>query len=130
MNIVLKMGHTHDVIESLAVAFASDAWTLLGQKKPGLSGSLVLSPPKSFDFVTLSIGLNCSSIFSEVVKSNRMVFSKADRPNGFFSKHPPWENEQLACVHDFLGKKVSDGKSINNEYKLIYYNYTFFSTFI
>jgi hypothetical protein len=111
LDTVLKMGRTHDIIESLAVGFASDAWTLLGQKEPGLSGSLVLSSTEFFRF--------CRA-FYRVELYFSLFRGDQDQMNGdfedgqtqwFFSKHPPWVNEQLACVHDFLEKKVSEGES-------------------
>jgi hypothetical protein len=27
----------------------------------------------------------------------------------YFSRHPPWENEQLACVHRYLGTMLDQG---------------------
>lgn len=32
--------------------------------------------------------------------------------NGFFDRHSPWVNEQLACVHDFLERELSECKQV------------------
>lgn len=109
LPVLLKMGQTHDVIQSLAADFATDAWTLLSQTDPGVSGNLVLSPKESFRFRRAFYRVE---LFFNLYRSRGVglsdSFSDSDYRR-FLSKHPPWENEQLGCVHDYLEKKFSEG---------------------
>ena len=36
-------------------------------------------------------------------------FSAQEQRSYFFARYPPWENEQLACVHDYLFEQLSLG---------------------
>lgn len=39
-------------------------------------------------------------------------FESEEQRDIFFERFSPWENEQLACVHDYLMHKITPGTSV------------------
>lgn len=107
---MLRMGRTHDVIHDLATDFAADAWDLLSHGDSGVSGKLVLSPKEYFRFCRAfyRVELFCTLFRGEGIARPTAVDKSEIR--GYLSRHPPWENEQICCVHDFLEKRLSTGR--------------------
>lgn len=98
------LSHTHDIIHGFVTAFANSAWAHLSREPGGsrLAGKVSLSPAEYFRF--------CRAFYR--IELYFRLF-RAQRPNGdgalFLSKIPPWENEQLGCVQDFLELQLSKG---------------------
>jgi hypothetical protein len=100
---LLQIGQTHVAIEGLVNDFANMAWACSLQDEPDLSSDLVLSPGEHFRFCC---AFYRTELFFRLFRGT--TTTKFDSKTAtieydlFFSKYAPWENEQLACVHDFL----------------------------
>lgn len=104
---VLKMGRLHDMIHSFADDFATDAWALLFQDGPHASDKLTLSRTEHIRFCRV---LYQFELYVTLSRGNHGDTVKASQNECFFSRLPPWEVEQLGCVHDFLEKRFSQGE--------------------
>lgn len=107
-----RMGHTNEVIQSLAVQFASGAWRRLSHD-PGsrVSGDLSLSSTEYFRFCRAFYRIELYfSLFRKNTPSDDDAVLDENDKEWFLSKHPPWENEQLGCAHDFLELGLSEGQ--------------------
>jgi hypothetical protein len=86
------MGHTHDVIQNLAVDFATDAWSLLSRTDPGVSGILAMSHKEYFRFCR---AFYRTELFFNLYRDgegglfNNVSDNEYQR---FVLKHSPWEN--------------------------------------
>ncbi|KAI1149476.1 hypothetical protein F4825DRAFT_464112 [Nemania diffusa] len=99
---LMQMGRTHDLVKKFANEFASDAWLLLGQ-----SENLSLSSAEQF---RLCRAFYRTELFLTLFWGDKTEFSGVfvdERVDMFFSRHPPWVNEQLGCVHDYLEQRFS-----------------------
>ncbi|RWA06077.1 hypothetical protein EKO27_g9028 [Xylaria grammica] len=102
LGTVIEMGHTHDLIEGFADAFASEAWALFGQ-----SERLLLSAAERFRFHRAFYRVE---LFLRIFRGrgSRMAGQlESEQLELFLSRHSPWLNEQLGCVHDYLEKRFS-----------------------
>lgn len=106
---LLKMVSTHEIIQDMTVNFAREAWDLLEAADPRLKIKLDLSLRENERF---------SRAFYRVELFYRLFRSEAVGKPGqvdntvileYLSRHPPWENEQLGCVHDFLERRLTRG---------------------
>ncbi|KAI0967016.1 hypothetical protein F4678DRAFT_447161 [Xylaria arbuscula] len=108
---LIEMGGTHDLVKNFADAFASDAWSLVlshslvqGQ---GQSDGLVLSPTEEFRFYRAFYRVE---LFLRLFRDDSIQVSSIfedEQVDMFLSRHPPWVNEQLGCVHDYIEKRFS-----------------------
>jgi hypothetical protein len=94
----------HDIIHELVMEFASSAWSILSPDDINLSSSEYFRFYRAF----YRFELLCSLFSTQAPKFSDLENSKAKAQ--FLSKHPPWENEQIGCVHDFLERKMSKGQ--------------------
>ena len=94
------MSCTHDAIHALATGFATRAQELIPS---GTSGT-VLSPTENFRFCRAFYRVE---LFYSVFRDGG--FDDKMQP-WFFSRHPPWENEQLASVYEYLEERFARGE--------------------
>ncbi|KAI1632894.1 hypothetical protein F4809DRAFT_56899 [Biscogniauxia mediterranea] len=103
---LLEIGQMHDIVQNLATDFSTDAWNLLDEGDQTCRGELALSPAetlrlqRAFYIVEL-----CLAFFKS---EDRLTGNPQEiRLTRYLSKHSPWENEQLGCIHDYLEKRIS-----------------------
>ncbi|KAF2489262.1 hypothetical protein BU16DRAFT_598145 [Lophium mytilinum] len=108
LPMVLRMGCTHNVIHDLAAEFATDAWGLLLQGDSRVSGDLSLSSKEEFRFHRAFYRVELFFQLFRDYQGGEAGLLEAREFQQFLSRHPPWENEQLGCVHDFLEKRLSE----------------------
>ncbi|KAI0555380.1 hypothetical protein F4679DRAFT_166559 [Xylaria curta] len=108
---LIEMEVTHDLVKNFADAFALDAWSLLLSHRPvqgqGQSDGLVLSPTEQFRFYR---ALYRVELFLKLFRGDPTQVSSLfedEQVDMFLSRHPPWVNEQLGCVHDYIEKRFS-----------------------
>ncbi|KAK4465897.1 hypothetical protein QBC42DRAFT_283058 [Cladorrhinum samala] len=99
--LIKKMGRTHDAIHTLARSFARSALRGISPQSAS-STSINLSPSEYFRF--------CSA-FYRAEMFYKLFQGPAFEDNMhaalFFSRHPPWENEQLGCIYEYLEAKFA-----------------------
>jgi hypothetical protein len=100
---IQQMNSTYYAIDAIATDFAACALERISPKGRAVSANAPLSPAEHFRFrrafyrVELFYTLFRCGAFDD--NMNRW----------FFSRHPPWENEQLGCVSQYLGVRLDQG---------------------
>jgi hypothetical protein len=100
--VVRKMARTHDAIHALATSFATTAQERISPPRTVTA----LSPSEYFRFcrafyrAELFYTLFGHRGFNDTMKE------------WFFWRHRDWENEQLACVYDYLDERFTQGESV------------------
>lgn len=100
---LVRLGCVHDIIRTLTADPMCHAWSLLPQS------DLKLSPTEYFRVCRAFYRVE---LLFDLFRSDPETASAGIEKRLFLSRHPPWENEQLGCVHDFLEKKLSDGRHV------------------
>ncbi|KAK1775415.1 hypothetical protein QBC45DRAFT_422270 [Copromyces sp. CBS 386.78] len=95
-TLLRNMSRTHDAMHALATDFATKAWTRISPQTA--SASIVLSPTEYFRFCR---AFYRAELFYTLCQTDH------ERAAWFFRKHPPWENEQIGCVYDYLQAKFA-----------------------
>lgn len=94
-------------VRYFAVDFASKTLA----KRP-VSGHLepTSAPPSQAELTRIQRAFYRFEIYCNLFRDpERTLFSVAEQRDVFFSCFSPWENEQLACIHDYLFRVVSPG---------------------
>ncbi|KAJ3577903.1 hypothetical protein NPX13_g2663 [Xylaria arbuscula] len=108
---LIEMEVTHHLVKDFADAFASDAWSLLLSHSPfqgqGRSDSFVLSPMEQFRFYRAFYRVELFLRLFRGDSTQLWSFLEDEQVGIFLSRHPPWVNEQLGCVHDYIEKRFS-----------------------
>lgn len=108
--VLLEMGHMHAIIYTLVIDFVIDAWKLLCQETQILLRRFSLSSTEYLRFCRAFYRAELFfRLFRGAEQATAGTFENAENQL-FFSRHAPWENEQLGCVYDFLEKRFSQGK--------------------
>lgn len=102
-GLVQQINQTYDKIDTMTTDFAACALERISPGGRTASTSLPLSPAEHFRF--------CRAFYRVELVSTlfRCGPSHEDMNRWFFSRHPPWENEQLACVYAYLETKLDQG---------------------
>ena len=102
---VPQINHTYEMMDAMATGFAACALERIssGSGAGARSTSAPLSPAEHFRF--------CRAFYRvELYATLFRGCAFADHVNRwFFLRHPPWENEQLACVYNYLGTRLDQG---------------------
>lgn len=98
----LHVSELHSHIKFFVADFA--ATKLAGETQLGLSVYETLRIERTFYIFELYCNL-----FRSYQPANKDRFSAEEQRDLFFAKFAPWENEQLACVHDYLFGRLSIG---------------------
>lgn len=113
-RILRSIGCVYSICHSLAMDYAATAWRRLPHQDT--SGrqeeeSLTLSPEEHFRFCRAfyRVELLYSLFRAREVEEFQEETSMQSIRCLFFSRHPPWENEQLGCVLDYLEAKFVEG---------------------
>ncbi|KAM3064801.1 hypothetical protein ACMFMG_008718 [Clarireedia jacksonii] len=101
---LLHMVRMHDIIQNLVIEFADSAWSILSPDDTDLSTSEYFRFSRAF----YRFELLCSLFSYQSPLFSDLEDSKAK--SQFLSRHAPWENEQIGCIHDFLERKMSKGQ--------------------
>ncbi|KAH6618377.1 hypothetical protein B0J18DRAFT_437206 [Chaetomium sp. MPI-SDFR-AT-0129] len=96
---VQSMSLTHDTIHTLAMDFATKAHALI---PPFPTCTPVLSPSEYFRFCRAFYRVELFYIMSREYEFEALTQSL------FFSRHHPWENEQLASVYEYLEARFAE----------------------
>lgn len=109
LSFILRMGYNYDIIHSLVMEFAKDAWGLLSHGRQEMLGDFLLS---STEYVRFCRAFYRADLLLYLFRGEKQKHRSEFETilNSEFSYHPPWEDEQLGCVHDFLEKRFSQGK--------------------
>ncbi|KAH6856899.1 hypothetical protein B0I37DRAFT_86259 [Chaetomium sp. MPI-CAGE-AT-0009] len=99
-----QMARTHELIRKFSATFAKEAW---GHLSPGNrdDDSIALSPAEDSRFCRAFYRLE---LFFQLFRSKTGSVDEDLEEKAkslFLSRHPPWENEQIACVQEFLEAK-------------------------
>jgi len=98
--VLLNMSRTHDAIHALATHFATSAQERISNG----TTSTALSPTEYFRFCRAFYRVE---LFYTIFRDGG--FDDWMKP-WFFSRHPPWENEQLASVYEYLEERFAQGE--------------------
>ncbi|KAH7022154.1 hypothetical protein EDB80DRAFT_628843 [Ilyonectria destructans] len=103
---ILRIGYNHDIIHSLVMEFAKDAWELLSQDRQEMLSDFSLS---STEYVRFCRAFYRADLLLCLLRGGKHKYRNEFETtlNLDFFYHPPWEDEQLGCVHDFLEKRFS-----------------------
>ncbi|KAI1423574.1 hypothetical protein F5Y12DRAFT_798269 [Xylaria sp. FL1777] len=108
---LIEMGDTHDLVKNFVDAFASDAWSLVLSHIPdhghGQADSLVLSPTGRFRFYLAFYRVELFMRLFRDDSTQVLGTFEDEQVDMFLSRPPPWVNEQLGCVHDYIEKGFS-----------------------
>ncbi|KAI9760718.1 MAG: hypothetical protein M4579_001456 [Chaenotheca gracillima] len=100
LAMALRIGNLHCSVDDFATRFASTALTLWpGAERTGLKHA----PPSHDEMIRIKSALCRLEIYRNIFfdpENDR--FDAEQQRRVFFSHFPPWENEQLACIHDYL----------------------------
>jgi hypothetical protein len=96
----------HSIVQSFCDKFAAAAFEKLYENDNHAAG--VLSSDENFRIMR---ALYRAELYWELFgrESGGLV---SNLGNGFFDRHSPWVNEQLACIHDFLERELSKCKQV------------------
>lgn len=107
LKLLRSMSRKHDWVTTLALSYAAGA-------KIHLSSDITTSP-ETIDLSPSEYSRFCRAFYR--VDLFYVLFGAVGNFNGLsgtgnllFHRHPPWENEQLGCVHDFVEAKFLEGK--------------------
>lgn len=106
IGLVRQITSTYDAMDAMANGFAACALERISPPgKTWKPTSQPLSPAEHFRF--------CRALyrFELFYTLHRKGASFDDMNDWFFTKHSPWENEQLACVYSYLGIRLDQGAS-------------------
>ncbi|KAI1277695.1 hypothetical protein F5Y07DRAFT_398248 [Xylaria sp. FL0933] len=101
---LVEVGRTHDLVKDFADPFAQGAWNYLS---PSCQEDVVLSSTEEFRLYRAFYRVE---LFFRLFRSDSSQLSDElyeTQVDSFFSRHPPWINEQLGCVHDCLEERFS-----------------------
>jgi hypothetical protein len=108
----LNMLRTHMAIQAMVKKFSGDAWARLISS----NAEVTLSAAESLRFTQAFYRYEC---FQAIMCPNSAELSgdlpgilqrRQRRAYCFFSRHLPWENEQLVCIERFLTMNINEGK--------------------
>jgi hypothetical protein len=105
---IRQMSRTHDLVHSFAMGLAADAWAVLCQQSPGVSGSSPVSAAEHFRFCRAFYRVELMLALS---RDDRDRCFKACAVEHFLERQLSWEREQLGCVHDYMEKVFAQGMS-------------------
>ncbi|KAI5457678.1 hypothetical protein BGZ63DRAFT_427714 [Mariannaea sp. PMI_226] len=108
LPLALKMGCTHDAIHDFVIDFAEDALGLLFPENQAALDQFTLSPTEYLRFCRAFYRTELFFVLfgTDPPSTESGAFSGSENEL-LFSRHSPWENEQIACVYDFLEKRFS-----------------------
>ncbi len=98
-----QINHTYDIVNAMVADFATCALERVASNSGDISSSVSLSPAEHFRFCRAFYRVE---LFYTLFGCGRF---NDDMNRWFFSRHSPWENEQLACVYGYLATKLDQG---------------------
>lgn len=114
---LLFLERKYNVINGFATEFAELAWGRLRENDGSLPGAITLSPTECDRFRRAFYRLEIFyALFKGLVDPNDMWH------DWFFSRHSPWENEQIVCAYHLLemifakGTHYSDGSTARHRF--------------
>lgn len=98
---IFWLGRLHETIQSLATSYLTDAWRRLGMDET----SVDVSPG---EFLRTCRAFYQAELGSRVFRSATGIKQELNGEELLIRRNPPWVNEQITCVHDFLEKKFTE----------------------
>ena len=99
-----KMSRLYCMVETMAMEFGARAWEHI-PNTPEACPRFVLLPSEYFRFCRIFYRVElCTSICS------KNEFGNQGCSSWFLQRYPPWENEQMACVYEYLGASFLESK--------------------
>jgi hypothetical protein len=102
-GLVQQINYTYDTMDAMATDFAACALKRISPRGRAISTSVLLSPAEHFRFCRAFYRVQ---LFYTLFRGGAFA---DDMNRWFFSRHPPWENEQLGCVYRYLGTRLDQG---------------------
>lgn len=101
---IQQINSTHEKMDAMATDFAACALQRISPKGRAMAANVpLLSPAEQFRF--------CRAFYRvEIFQTLFRGGAFPDNMNSwFFSRHPAWENEQLACIYSYLEIRLDQG---------------------
>ena len=107
-DLAQQINYTYGTMDAMATAFAAYALNLLSPSGGTTPTSVSLSPTEHFRFCRAFYRVE---LFHTLDRRGAFGWgaSAHDTHHGFFLRHPPWENEQLCCVYEYLRIRLDQG---------------------
>lgn len=102
-SLVQQINYTYDAMDAMATDYAACALKRISPRGRDTSTSVQLSPTEHFRFRRAFYRVE---LFYTLFRCGSFA---DDLNRWFFSRHPPWENEQLGCVERYLGTRLDQG---------------------
>ncbi|KAI0531910.1 hypothetical protein GGR58DRAFT_208264 [Xylaria digitata] len=105
---LVRLGHMHDLVEKYAKLYASEASGYINKPSLQPHGRIPSddAPPlSSTEQLRFYRAFYRFELYTRLLRGNNAQLGQ--EIDMFFSGHCPYENEQLACVYDFLGRNMS-----------------------
>lgn len=101
-----RIGRRHEVVRDLATDFANAAWSLMSREP------LIFSDLEHLRFCRAfyRFDILCTLLHQSGNEQNAMDIPRGPKIE-LLARHPPWENEQIVSVHDFMEDRLMAGKS-------------------
>ncbi|KAG7084281.1 major facilitator superfamily transporter multidrug resistance [Colletotrichum scovillei] len=108
-ELLRSMSRKHDWVTTLALSYAAEAKIHISSDIITSSEAVDLSPSEYFRFCRAFYRVDLFYFLFGAVGNFHALSGVG---NLLLDRHPPWENEQLGCVHDFIETKFLEA-SIN-----------------
>lgn len=106
-ELLRSMSRKHDWVTTLALSYAAEAKIHISSDIITSSEAVDLSPSEYFRFCRAFYRVDLFYFLFGAVGNFHALSGVG---NLLLDRHPPWENEQLGCVHDFIETKFLEGK--------------------
>jgi hypothetical protein len=101
----VRISQMHSIVQGFCDKFAASAFKEL-YGTDAAHERLVLSSDENFRIMRALYRAELYWGLFARESNTKFHSSVAIMKNGFFDRHSPWANEQLACVHDFLEREL------------------------
>ena len=105
-NLIRQMGRTHEAIHALAIDFATSAQDCIPPRDAASTGASTRIALSSLEYFRFCRAFYRVDLFYSLFRTGS--FGDSMNP-WFFSRHPPWENEQLGCIYEYLDARFARG---------------------
>lgn len=105
-----QMVRVHELVRKFSTMFARETWSRLLPGDRDNDGIVALTPAEDSRFCRAFYRLE---LFYQLFRDKSCGLNDdfVERAQSWFlSRHPPWENEQIGCAHEFLEAKFRQGR--------------------
>lgn len=102
---LMRIGRRHEIIHDLTTDWGNDAWSFMSREP------LILSDLEYLRLCRALYRLEMHCALVPAFGDGAPAVKMAQGPKiELLARHAPWENEQIACAHDFVEARMMDGK--------------------